>query len=137
MSTPNPKQLEIAHACLKALNDINIDAAADLLAPEFKQQYFPTSFTPSHGKVESNKEEFVARTRLFSSRFELAFQPPLDVVHGVDKVVFHIKADGKVKASGKEFDGEYVLTFHFAGEKIVKLNEFVDTKYTSEFFAAQ
>jgi hypothetical protein len=29
-----------------------------------------------------------------------------------------------------------MITFHFDGEKIIKMNEFLDSKDTSEFFAA-
>ncbi|KAJ7457236.1 hypothetical protein B0H11DRAFT_2199758 [Mycena galericulata] len=106
-------------------------------SPDFKQQYSPASYVPSHGRVLSGKEEFINMTKQISKIFDMKMQPPLDMIHGVDKVVFHLMCDGKSKSgSGKEFHGEYMLTFHFDGEKIVRINEFVDTKYNSEWFGA-
>jgi len=38
--------------------------------------------------------------------------------------------------SGKKYNNEYMFTFHFDGDKIIKLNEFMDSKYSSAFFTA-
>ena len=43
-------------------------------------------------------------------------------------------SDGMSK-SGKKYNNEYMLTFHFAGEKIVYMKEFVDSKYSGSYFA--
>ncbi|KAJ7512840.1 hypothetical protein B0H11DRAFT_1947628, partial [Mycena galericulata] len=64
----------------------------------------------------------------------LTFLPPTDVIHGSDAVVFHfVKTDGLSKARKKY--NEYMLTFRFAGEKIVSMKEFVDSKYSTSYFA--
>ncbi|KAJ7474770.1 hypothetical protein FB451DRAFT_1246568 [Mycena latifolia] len=64
---------------------------------------------------------------------KVTLQPPFDVIHGADKVVFHL--DGRSK-SGKTYNNEYIVTFHFEREKIIQLNEFMDSKYSFLFFTA-
>ncbi|KAJ7457234.1 hypothetical protein B0H11DRAFT_2243497 [Mycena galericulata] len=122
MATPSPKQLEIAHAFLKYFNARDFDALAELLSPNLKHQYFPASISPSDGKDEGGKEYFIARLqRSFEKTFDtMTLQPPLDVIHGIDAVVFHIKCEG-VSKSGKEYLNEFMFTFHFDGEKIIRL----------------
>ncbi|KAJ7457246.1 hypothetical protein B0H11DRAFT_2286989 [Mycena galericulata] len=139
MATPNPNQLEIAHAFLKYFNARDFDALAELLSPDMKHQYFPASMSAltSDGKDERGKQDVIARLkRSYERTFDtMTFQPPLDVIHGVDAVVFHIKCEG-VSKSGKDYLNEFMFTFHFDGEKIIRLNEFADSKYSFEFFTA-
>ncbi|KAJ7457248.1 hypothetical protein B0H11DRAFT_2286990 [Mycena galericulata] len=135
MATANPNQLENAHAFLTYTNAHDFEAVAELLSPDFKHQYFPATISRSEGMADRGKEEFIERLKHTVTVFDtMTFQPPMDVVHGVDAVVFHHKADGVTK-SGLKYNIEYMVTFHFAGEKIVKMNQFVDSKYYSEFLA--
>ncbi|KAJ7056559.1 hypothetical protein C8F01DRAFT_1154116 [Mycena amicta] len=129
------KQLANAHAFLKHVNALEWDAFSDLLAPTFTQQYFPATLTPPEGKDTRGKEEFIALMKhSWIHVFEkMTLGEPLDVIHGFNKVTFHLKSDGLSKA-GKRYNNEYMFTFHFEGEKIVKLNEFVDSKYSAQFF---
>ncbi|KAJ7098197.1 hypothetical protein C8R43DRAFT_1048819 [Mycena crocata] len=138
MSTLDAKQLENAHAFMAHLTAPNWDAMEALLSPEFKHQYFPPSF--QHGGENKNvrgKEEYVElmKSSIFKTFERLTFTAPLDVVHGSNKVAVHIRSDGTTK-SGKQYNNEYMFTFHFEGEKITRINEFVDSKYTAEFFTA-
>ncbi|KAJ7708294.1 hypothetical protein B0H17DRAFT_1325167 [Mycena rosella] len=138
MSSPNLKQLENAHALFTDLNANEWEALEQLLSPEFKHcQYLPGTITPPDGKETRGKEEWMgALKHTFVALFDhITFRPPLDVIHGTDKVAFHLKSDGMLK-SGLEYINEYMITFHFDGEKIIKLNEFVDSKYSSAFYAA-
>lgn len=48
--------------------------------------------------------------------------------------VLQVKSDG-ISKSGKKYNNEYMLTFHFAGEKIVSMKEFTDSKYSDSYFA--
>ncbi|KAF7351955.1 hypothetical protein MVEN_01157600 [Mycena venus] len=137
MADIHAKQLYNAHAFLKHLNALEWTPLADLMSPDFRHQYFPASISPPDGKEDRGKEEFIG---VLKYNFEIVFEkvmllPPTDVIHGSDAVVFHLKSDGMSK-SGKKFNNEYMFTFHFEGEKIIKLNEFVDSKYSSAYFAA-
>lgn len=109
MSALNANQLENAYAFLTHLNALAWDPLAQLMAPEFKHQYFPASMIPPGGKDTRGKEEFVdllkynwltvfakgptvsistmSHTFIYES---VQFQTPLDVIHGVDAVVFHV-----------------------------------------------
>ncbi|KAJ7708323.1 hypothetical protein B0H17DRAFT_1032204 [Mycena rosella] len=137
MSIPNAKQLENAHAFLTHLNALNWVPLAELLSPEFKHQYLPASIIPPDGKEMRGKKDFIEilKSNLVGLFDKVTYGPPLDVIHGTDKVVFHLKSDGKSK-SGKDYNNEFMITFHFDGEQIIKLNEFVDSKYSSAFFRA-
>ncbi|KAJ7512830.1 hypothetical protein B0H11DRAFT_1947589 [Mycena galericulata] len=136
MSDTHAKQLENAHAFLGYLNTLNFDAVADLLAPDFVHEYFPASLTPPAGKATRGKEELVDLFKyMWLTVFDsLTLLPPTDIIHGSDAVVFHVKSDGLSK-SGNKYNNEYVMTFRFAGEKIVSIKEFVDSKYTNSYFA--
>ncbi|KAJ7111128.1 hypothetical protein C8R43DRAFT_1139145 [Mycena crocata] len=138
MTAPNPKQLENALAFLTSLNALDWATLGDLMSPEFKHQYFPASIIPPDGKETRGKDEFLAVLKYnFLTVFEKVtfLAPPLDVIHGTDAVVFHLTSDG-ISKSGKQYNNEYMITFHFNGEKIIKLKEFVDSKYSSAFFTA-
>ncbi|KAJ7171138.1 hypothetical protein C8R46DRAFT_1087790 [Mycena filopes] len=137
MSDLDTKQLENAQAFLKHLNALEWDPLADLIAPSFQHQYFPGTIVPPDGKETRGKEEFlgVLQHHLIHVFDKVTYGPPLDVVHGSNKVAFHLKSDGTSK-SGKKYNNEYMVTFHFEGEKMIKLNEFVDSKYSSAFFAS-
>ncbi|KAF7351945.1 hypothetical protein MVEN_01156500 [Mycena venus] len=135
MSDTHATQLENAHAFMKHLNALDWTSLADLMSPDFRHQYLPASIIPLDGKEDRGKEEFIG---ILKHYFEIVFEkvtflPPTDVIHGSNAVVFHLKADGMSK-SGKKYNSEYMFTFHFDGEKIVKLNEFVDSKYSSAYF---
>ncbi|KAJ7143795.1 hypothetical protein C8R44DRAFT_140187 [Mycena epipterygia] len=137
MSGPNTKQLENAHAFLKYLNALDWARLAELMSPDFKHEYFPASTIPPDGKDTRTREEFIGvlKYNLLTVFEKLTFQTPLDVIHGTNAVVFHLKSDG-VSKSGKRYNNEYMITFHFDGDKIIKFNEFVDSEYSSTFFTA-
>ncbi|KAJ7728522.1 hypothetical protein B0H16DRAFT_1588895 [Mycena metata] len=139
MSDLDAKQLENAHAFFKHLNARDWDALGDLLASDFKHQWFPATFVAPDGKEMRSKEEFIGFMQYSFTPghvFErLHLEEPLDVVHGSNKVAFHLKSNGMSK-SGKQYSNEYMITLHFDGEKIIKTNEFIDSKYTDEFFTA-
>ncbi|KAJ6629393.1 hypothetical protein B0H10DRAFT_1986960 [Mycena sp. CBHHK59/15] len=137
MSTLNSKQLENAYAFLTHLNALDFDALGELMAPHFTHQYFPGTINPPDGKERRGKEEFlgVLKYNLLSVFDKVTYAPPLDVIHGADAVVFHLKSDGMSK-SGKKFNNEYMITFHFEGEKMTSLREFVDSKYSALYFAS-
>lgn len=50
------------------------------------------------------------------------------------ELIFQLKSDG-ISKSGKKYNNEYMITFHFDGEKIVSMREFVDSEYSSAYFA--
>ncbi|KAJ7039451.1 hypothetical protein C8F04DRAFT_1255151 [Mycena alexandri] len=136
MSGLGSKQLENAHAFLKHINALDGRSLSDLLAPDFQHQSFPgTIVHDGHGT--RTKEGFMNLFHRFWVQVfdKVTFGEPLDVIHGSNKVTFHVKSDGITK-TGKEYHNEYMLTFHFEGEKIIKVNEFVDSKYSAAFFAA-
>ncbi|KAJ7763120.1 hypothetical protein DFH07DRAFT_770849 [Mycena maculata] len=137
MSIPNPKQLENAHLFLTYVNEIDFDAISALLSPNFEHRYFPGTIVPPDGKEYRGKEEYVEVLKHnFLNVFDkVTYGPPLAAVHGVDAVVFHLKSDGASK-SGRKYDNEYMITFRFEGELIVALDEFVDSKYSKDYFAA-
>ncbi|KAF8218001.1 hypothetical protein K438DRAFT_1925265 [Mycena galopus ATCC 62051] len=137
MSDIPAKQLENAHAFIKHLNDLDWSRMSELLAPDFRHQYFPATIVPPDGKDDRTGDEFIGYLKYnFETVFDkVTYLPPLDVVQGSDAVVFHLKSDG-ISRSGRKYNNEYMVTFKFHGEKIVKLNEFVDSKYSSAFFGA-
>ncbi|KAJ7171146.1 hypothetical protein C8R46DRAFT_1190587 [Mycena filopes] len=137
MSDLDSKQLQNARAFLKHLDAKEWDSLSDLIAPTFKQQYFPATLTPPEGKDTRNREEYIALLKhSWTHVFEkITLGEPLDVIHGHNKVALHLRSDGMSK-SGKKYNNEYMFTFHFDGEKIIKLNEFVDSKYSDTFFTA-
>ncbi|KAJ7347977.1 hypothetical protein DFH08DRAFT_867058 [Mycena albidolilacea] len=137
MSDLAAKQLENAHAFLTYLNALNWDRLGELLAPDFRHKYLPASIIPPDGKEDRGKDDFVGVLKYnFEKVFDkVTFLAPLDVIHGTNAVVFHLKSDG-ISKSGKKYNNEYMVTFHFDGEKIIKLNEFVDSKYSSAYFGA-
>ncbi|KAJ7474771.1 hypothetical protein FB451DRAFT_1397646 [Mycena latifolia] len=137
MSRPNAKQLENASAVLTHLNALDWDSLGELFSPEFKHQYFPASIIPPDGKEVRGKEDWLSFVKYnLSVVFEkVTFHKPLNVIHGADTVVFHLKSDGMSK-SGRKYNNEYMFTFHFDGEKIIKLDEFLDSKYSFIFFKA-
>ncbi|KAJ7457220.1 hypothetical protein B0H11DRAFT_2063407 [Mycena galericulata] len=137
LSAPNPKQLENAYEFLKHLNALDFDAIGELLSPDFKHVYLPATIVPPDGKDDRGKEDLIGvlKYNLLNVFDGVTYLPPLDVIHGSDAVVFHLKSDG-ISKSGKKYTNEYMITFHFKGEKIVKLNEFVDSKYSSAYFAS-
>ncbi|KAJ7721106.1 hypothetical protein B0H16DRAFT_1738434 [Mycena metata] len=138
MSDLSAKQFENARAFLKHLNALEWGSLGDLLAPEFQHQYFPASIAPPGGKYTRGKAEFL---QLFQHSWihvfeKITFGEPLDVIRGANKVAFHVKSDGVTK-TGKKYNNEYMLTFHFEGEKITKMNEFVDSAYSTAFFGTE
>ncbi|KAJ6481089.1 hypothetical protein C8R45DRAFT_1100642 [Mycena sanguinolenta] len=136
-TTIQVKQLANAHAFLSSLNALDFDAFADLLSPDFTFEYcFAASMDLPGGKAKRGKQETLD---LFKNAWLTVFEyitlpPPMEVIQGSDAVMFHVKSDGMSK-SGKKYDNEYVLTFRFAGETIVHVKEFPDTKYTASYFA--
>ncbi|KAF8205878.1 hypothetical protein K438DRAFT_1817526 [Mycena galopus ATCC 62051] len=137
MSDIHAKQLENAHAFIKHLNALDWVHLGELLSPDFRHQYFPATVAPLDGKDDRGKEDFIGVVKYNLETFfeKVTFLPPLDVIHDSDAVVFHLKSDG-ISNSGEKYNNEYMLTFKFYGEKIVKINEFVDSKYSSTYFAA-
>ncbi|KAJ7620955.1 hypothetical protein FB45DRAFT_1032228 [Roridomyces roridus] len=137
MSSPDPKQLQVAHAVLDHLNVLDYTALAEFLAPDFKHRYLPSTIHAADGKVERGKDEWLEVVKYNSSQLfeKVTYGPPLDVIHGASSVVFHLTSVGMSK-SGKQYKNEYMVTFHFEGDKIVKLNEFVDSSYSIAYFAA-
>ncbi|KAJ7080650.1 hypothetical protein B0H15DRAFT_953513 [Mycena belliarum] len=137
MSAPDAKQLENAHAFFKYLNVLDWESLGELLSPECKHQYFPASVSPPDGKEMRGKQDFIDIAKYnFEVLFEkFNFHAPLDVVHGSDKVVFHLKLDTSLK-SGTKYNTEFIITLHFDGEKIIKIREFVDSKGSSDFITA-
>ncbi|KAJ6536808.1 hypothetical protein B0H19DRAFT_1181825 [Mycena capillaripes] len=136
MSTIQAKQLENANAFLSHLNALDFEAIAELLSPDFAHEYFPATFPMPAGKAKRGKEETL---ELFKHACLTVFDyitylPPMDVIQGSDAVVFHIKSEGMSK-SGKKYNSEYMLTFHFDGEKIVHMKEFTDSKYSADYLA--
>lgn len=177
MSDLDSKQLQNAHAFMKHLGPGEWDALSDLIAPTFKQQYFPASAIPPEGKDMRGKEEFLTLLRYnWANVFEkvtvgtsprtlffpaidldpdLQFGEPLDVIHGHNKVALHVRSSSlttrincsprfvsiqlksnALSKSGKKYDNEYMVTFHFDGEKILKMNEFVDSIKSNAFVNA-
>ncbi|KAJ7122327.1 hypothetical protein C8R44DRAFT_785993, partial [Mycena epipterygia] len=117
MSALNAKQLENAYAFLTHLNALAWDPLAELVSPEFNHQYFPASMIPPEGKDTRGREEFIDLLKYnWLTIFEKGptFQTPLDVIHGSNAVIFHVKTDGRIK-SGKTYNSEYMFTFHFDG----------------------
>ncbi|KAJ7171162.1 hypothetical protein C8R46DRAFT_1087850, partial [Mycena filopes] len=107
------------------------------MAPTFKYQYFPATLVPPEGRDTRGKDELIALLKHSWTQVleKITFEEPLDVIHGSNKVAFHVKSDGFSK-SWKKYNNEYMLTFHFDGEKMIKMNEFVDSKYSDAFFTA-
>ncbi|KAJ7879312.1 hypothetical protein B0H14DRAFT_3435195 [Mycena olivaceomarginata] len=137
MSTIQAKQLEHAHAFLSHLNALDFNSVADLLATDFTHEYFPASLTLPAGKAKRGKEDMLELFKFaWKTVFDsiIVFLPPMDVIQGSDAVVFHVKSDG-ISKSGKKYNNEYMLTFHFAGEKIVSMKKFTDSKCSDSYFA--
>ncbi|KAF7370096.1 hypothetical protein MSAN_00639600 [Mycena sanguinolenta] len=136
-TTIQAKQLANAHAFLSHLNTLDFDGVAELLAPNFTFEYgFAASLDLPGGKAKRGKQETL---ELYKHAWLTVFDyitllPPIEVIQGSDAVVFHVKSDGMSK-SGKKYNNEYMLTFRFAGEQIVYMKEFPDTKYSNSYFA--
>ncbi|KAF7359567.1 hypothetical protein MVEN_00680100 [Mycena venus] len=132
------KQLVNTHAFLNNFSACDWDAAADLLSPEFKHQFLPSSILHADGKETRGKEEWLELMKhYFKTCFErMTVLPPMDVVQGKDVVVFHFKSDGVSKSGKVPYKNEYIAILRFDGEKIVGMKEFMDTKCALDFGAA-
>ncbi|KAJ7872448.1 hypothetical protein B0H14DRAFT_2721720 [Mycena olivaceomarginata] len=128
MTDIHSKQLETAHAFLKHFSALDLTS----------HYLSPSSISPPDGKEWRGKEDYIVAVKSFFPEVveQFKFLTPLDVIHGSNTVVFHVKSDGIVKKSGNRYNNEYMLTFNFDGEKIVKMNEFMDSKYFSPFLVA-
>ncbi|KAJ7035171.1 hypothetical protein C8F04DRAFT_1182581 [Mycena alexandri] len=152
MSDLNAKQLENAHAFLKHLNALEWGPLGNLLAPDFKHQYFPATIVPPGGKDTRGKAEFM---HLFQHSWIHVFEKITVGAHlillnstvidnaavwgtiGCDTRREQSRIPHGMSKSGKKYNNEYMLTFHFEGEKITKMNEFVDSAYSAAFFTAE
>ncbi|KAK7029990.1 SnoaL-like domain-containing protein [Favolaschia claudopus] len=136
MVTLQAKQLANAHAFLARMSAADFHGVAALLAPDFKLEFFPASVLPPGGKPTLNREETVEFfKRVTDEVFEyIGFLPPLHTITGPDAVVIHVESDGKSRKSGKIYNNQYMYTFQFCGDKIVRLRQFVDSKYYADFF---
>ncbi|KAK7027709.1 hypothetical protein R3P38DRAFT_949007 [Favolaschia claudopus] len=136
-ATLESKQLQNAHAFLALMSVPDFDGVAELLAPNFMLEFFPESLSPPGGKHALNGKETVKFfKRATDDVFEyIVYLPPLYTFQGPDAVVIHVKSEGMTK-SQRKYENEYMYTFQFSGEKIVKLGQFVDSKYYAEFFGA-
>ncbi|KAJ7616092.1 hypothetical protein FB45DRAFT_873366 [Roridomyces roridus] len=144
MSTIPNQQLANTHAFFDTLNAQNLNAFADLLALNLKHEYFPATFAPADGQAKRDKEGLLRLIKDDCQRdlngqpvvidWTLEFSPPLDIIQGVDAVVFYVKGTGMSKW-GKPYNNEYIFTFRFEAEKICGIREFVDSKYAAEYFA--
>ncbi|KAJ7062047.1 hypothetical protein C8F01DRAFT_123283 [Mycena amicta] len=135
---PQPQQLAAAHAFVNHLNALEWEPLAALLHPDFQHKYRPQSIIPPDGKETRGADAFVGVLKYnLLEVFEYIQWSVLEETHGVDRVVFHMTSVGKSK-TGKEYNNEYMITFKFSpgAEQIVWLDEFVDSKYSSAFFAA-
>ncbi len=117
MSDIHTKQLENAHAFLKHLNALDWVALEELMSPDFKHQYLPSTIVPPDGKDDRGREEFIGVLKynlltVFDgitasplSRFSLIspltilfqYLPPFDTIHGSNAVVFHVRAAAAVQ----------------------------------------
>ncbi|KAK7012792.1 hypothetical protein R3P38DRAFT_1553860 [Favolaschia claudopus] len=135
MSTIEQNQLRNAHKFLDLLSTspVDFDALADLLSPDFIFEHYPSTINM---KPRNKAETIPFLKRGWNENFEyIKFSPPIDTIQGKDVVVFHVKSDGMHK-SGKKYGNEYMLTFYFTGEKIARMKEFADSKYTVDYFAS-
>lgn len=64
------------------------------------------------------------------------FEPQTFVAQG-DYVVAIGRYDGTVKTTGRLFQADFVMTFKFDGEKIVRFQEFTDTAALAQAYTAK
>jgi uncharacterized protein len=64
------------------------------------------------------------------------FEPQTFVAQG-DNVVAVGRYDGTVKATGQHFQSDFVMTFKFDGEKIVRYQEYMDTAALAQAYQAK
>ncbi|KAJ7212346.1 hypothetical protein C8J57DRAFT_1539198 [Mycena rebaudengoi] len=126
-------QLEKAQAFISALRDLDADAMAAFLSPDFSRRIFPLSLG-GLGKVVRDKAEFLdfaAGVKELVPRLNL--QAPMSSVQGQDAVVIHVSVGQTTK--GKPFNNEYIFTIRFCGEQIYEIREFMDSKYVTAALA--
>ncbi|KAJ7202058.1 hypothetical protein GGX14DRAFT_570955 [Mycena pura] len=138
MSLPalDPAQLQAVRAFVGHLNALEWEPLAELLHPDFRHQYQPASIVPPDGKETRGKADFIG---VLQHNLLVVFKfikwTIVDETHGVDSVVLHLTSNGMSK-SGREYGNEYMCTFKLQGDKITRLYEFVDSKYSSAYFGA-
>jgi hypothetical protein len=71
MSSLSAKQLENAHAFRTHINSLDWVALGELMAPDFRHQYFPSSIITSDGKEMRGKDEYINTLKYtFQTMFE-------------------------------------------------------------------
>jgi ketosteroid isomerase-like protein len=64
------------------------------------------------------------------------FEPQTFVAQG-ENVVAMGRYDGTVKTTGRYFQSDFVMTFKFDGEKIVRFQEYMDTAALAQAYVAK
>ncbi|KIJ51378.1 hypothetical protein M422DRAFT_158316 [Sphaerobolus stellatus SS14] len=135
-ANPSP-QLQVVLQWLDAWKTLNVDNVLPTLADDYKHQVLPKSL----GRPMLNREEFTQNYRAvlpLYSYFEVCANELIEVP---GKIFVHAMSSGK-STTGAPYNNEYCLTFYLVNQddglpKISYLKEFVDSKYSSEFFAGE
>ncbi|KIJ51403.1 hypothetical protein M422DRAFT_26817, partial [Sphaerobolus stellatus SS14] len=106
-------------------------------ANDYTHQVLPKSL----GRPVLNREEFIQHCKILLPLYvHLGASKVEEIIEVPGKVFVHATSSG-MSTTGAAYDNEYCLTFHLAHQdgdlKIFHLKEFVDSKYTSEFFAGE
>jgi len=129
-------QCQNAFAFIAHLDGGNYDALADLLTGNFTHRFLPAS-TGGLGMAVRDKGqvlEFINDLPNFIQKFN--FQTPEEVITAKDVVIFHTRSNGRT-VSGRPWTNEYIYIFHFEGDKISSIKEFLDSKFTTEGLALE
>ncbi|KIJ51392.1 hypothetical protein M422DRAFT_26806 [Sphaerobolus stellatus SS14] len=134
----NPStQLQVVLKWLEAWRTLNLDNILLALANNYKHQVLPKSL----GRPVLNREEFIQNYKVILPLYtHLGTDKVKEIIEVPGKIFIHATSSGK-STTGAAYDNEYCLTFYLAHQdddlKISHLKEFVDSKYTSEFFAEE
>ncbi|KAL7416481.1 hypothetical protein BDY24DRAFT_379851 [Mrakia frigida] len=122
----------IAQSLVRAMNEMDLDKIAPSLHHDFHHRVFPAIMRPAGVPEEgAGKELWLMRAKglsglIGSGSLGINIDDPISVVESADSVVLLVNSDGKLN-DGTSLKLEYVYIFKFKDEKVISLDEFLDS----------
>ncbi|KAH7087114.1 hypothetical protein FB567DRAFT_602682 [Paraphoma chrysanthemicola] len=126
-------QKATTQAVLDAYNAWDLDAILAFRAPDCQQQVLPASM----GRPSMSNSEYRERLKILLPWFRKFTVTVHTTVHDAEQHTCMMHATSTAETDIGPYANEYALVLHFTedGKKVVRFLEYVDSKYSSEFFA--
>ncbi|KAI0792027.1 hypothetical protein C8Q75DRAFT_616201 [Abortiporus biennis] len=133
-SSPSPA-LQAVLSWMDYLTSKNFDGLSLILTEDFKHSVSPETIGL---KFEKRKEEILKLWKINTEPFQNWVYTIDDIVEAPDKIAVHAKSNADTPRG--PFANEYIFIFNLRKEddgrwKISACREFVDSKYTAEWYA--